>query len=173
MHVTIYKMPKQLTVAKGVQSIFFAQKNRTLSHLCFRANQVRKNRFLIYYKKIMLFYTRKVKFKKEQKKSKFLIGLVHGFCLNSKFFHLCAFLLRNQVSKSLFDILDRNECFLDQKIDLWKSAKKSKFAKGVHINGFCPKSELFLICVFWANKVKKKIVFAIFWIEKNAFLPEK
>ena len=90
-----------------------------------------------------------------EKKSKVLKGLAHGFCLNSKFFHLCAFLLRNQVSKSLFDILDRNECFLDQKIDLWRSDKKSKFAKGVHVHGFCPKSELFRICVFSANKVKK------------------
>ena len=108
-----------------------------------------------------------------KKKWKVLKGLVHGFCLNSKFFHLCAFLLRNQVSKSLFDILDRNECFLDQKIDFWRSDKKSKFAKGVHVHGFCPKSELFRICVFSANKVKKKIVFAIFWIEENAFLPEK
>ena len=90
-----------------------------------------------------------------EKKSKVLKGLAHGFCLNSKFFHLCAFLLRNQVSKSLFDILDRNECFLDQKIDLWRSDKESKFAKGVHVHGFCPKSELFRICVFSANKVKK------------------
>ena len=90
-----------------------------------------------------------------EKKSKVLKGLAHGFCLNSKFFHLCAFLLRNQVSKSLFDILDRNECFLDQKIDLWRSDKKSKFAKGFTSMVFVQKANFFVSVFFRQIKWKK------------------
>ena len=90
-----------------------------------------------------------------EKKSKVLKGLAHGFCLNSKLFYLCAFLLRNQVSKSLFDILDRNECFLDQKIDLWRSDKKSKFAKGFTSMVFVQKANFFVSVFFRQIKWKK------------------
>ena len=38
---------------------------------------------------------------------------------------------------------------------------------------FVQKAKFFLSVFVSANTVKKKIVFAIFWIEKNAFLPEK
>ena len=79
-----------------------------------------------------------------EKKSKVLKGLAHGFCLNSKLFYLCAFLLRNQVSKSLFDILDRNECY-----------EWMKFAKGFTSMVFVQKANFFVSVFFRQIKWKK------------------
>ena len=44
---------------------------------------------------------------------------------------------------------------LDKKINVLKGAKNRHFPKGI-IHGFCPKIELFFICVFWCNQLRKK-----------------
>ena len=59
---------------------------------------------------------------------------------------------------------------LDQKVNFLKGAKKRHFPKGI-IHEFCPKIELFFICVFWCNQVREKPFF-IFLIEKNDFRQE-
>ena len=59
---------------------------------------------------------------------------------------------------------------LDQKVNVLKGAKNIHFPKGI-IHRFCPKIEIFLICVFWGNQVREKPFF-IFLIEKNYFRQE-
>ena len=57
---------------------------------------------------------------------------------------------------------------LDQKINVFKGAKKNRhFSKRI-IYGFCPKIEFLFIWVFWYNQVRKDGVL-IFKIEKNDF----
>ena len=52
--------------------------------------------------------------------------------------------------KSLFDILNRKQSFLDQKIEVLKREKKLTFPKGL-VHEFCPNIELFVIGVFYRN----------------------
>ena len=50
--------------------------------------------------------------------------------------------------------------------------KKTHFPKGI-IHRFCPKIEIFVICVFWGNQVRK-YCFLILWIKKkNDFYTRK
>ena len=70
----------------------------------------------------------------------------------------------------VFYVLDRKECFLDQKNDVLKKSKKSKFPKGL-FHDFCKKVRTCLICVFSADQARKDRCM-IFWI-RTLFRPEK
>ena len=59
-----------------------------------------------------------------------------------------------------FGLKNGKEQILDQKSEVFKTSEKSNSLK-VLIHGVCEKSELFTKA--------KKIVFSIFWIEKNTF----
>ena len=50
------------------------------------------------------------------------------FVKKSNFYHLC-FLGESSQKRSFFDILDKKECFPDQKNEVLKKFKKSKFRK--------------------------------------------
>ena len=88
------------------------------------------------------------------------------FYKNRIFFHGC-FLDKLSQERSFFDVLDRKECFLNQKSKVFKKAKKSKFFKGVS-PCFLSKNPIFSLCIFWTNQPKKDHFF-IFCIEKNGF----
>ena len=92
--------------------------------------------------------------------------------------------------RSFFDILERKQSFLDQKIEVLTRAKKIDIFKGVSpyilkfsqeaenrhflkgfVHGFCPKIELFLISVF-TEIISEKIVLRYLW-KKTIFLDQK
>ena len=56
--------------------------------------------------------------------------------------------------RSFLDILNRKQSFLDQKIKVLTRAKRWTFLKGL-VHGLCPKIELFLICLFHRNHIRK------------------
>ena len=56
---------------------------------------------------------------------------------------------------SFFDIYERKQLFLDQKIEVLTRAKKWTFFKGVSPWIFFPKIELFLMGVFHRNHIRK------------------
>ena len=78
----------------------------------------------------------------------------------SKFF-LFVFFGEMKSENIVFEILDKKERFLDQKNKVFKRAKQGDFPKGI-IHGFCPKIEIFLMCIFWRNQIRK-YCFLIFW----------
>ena len=88
------------------------------------------------------------------------------FVKKSNFCHLCL-VDKSSQKRSFFGILDKKECFLDQKKEVLKNDKKSKFSKGL-VHGFCRKIELSVIYVFLANQARKNR-FLVNWIKKNAF----
>ena len=59
-----------------------------------------------------------------------------------------------------FHIVNKNECFLDQKNGVFRKIQKKKIQ-------FCQKIEVFINYFFWANLARKDR-FLIFWIKKNA-----
>ena len=62
--------------------------------------------------------------------------------------------------------------FGPQKWSCHKVEKNRHFAKGL-VHGVRQKIDLFLICFFFFTKKGRKKNFLIFWIQKNAFWPEK
>ena len=56
---------------------------------------------------------------------------------------------------SFFNIYERKQLFLDQKIEVLTRAKKGTFFKGVSPWIFFPKIELFLMGVFHRNHIRK------------------
>ena len=73
----------------------------------------------------------------------------------------------NQARKDRFGLPDKKECSLNQKKEVLKNDKKSKFSNWL-VHGFCQKIELFIISVFWAKQAREDRV-VIFWRNKNAF----
>ena len=69
--------------------------------------------------------------------------------------------------KIVFNIRDKKECFLDQKIEVSKTSKNSKFFNSNFFPWFCQKSS-FLPCVNVKQIMQQKI-YGILQIEKKAF----
>ena len=68
---------------------------------------------------------------------------------------LIAVFHRNYVRKErFFDILERKQSFLDQKVEVLKGAKKWTFFKGVS-PWILSKNELFVIGIFYRNHIRK------------------
>ena len=84
------------------------------------------------------------------KSGHFFKGFVHGFCPKIKLSLMAVFLQKSCHKKSLFDILNRKQSFLDQKIEVLKRTKKLTFPKGLD-HEFCPNIEVFVIGVFYRN----------------------
>ena len=104
-------------------------------------------------------------------KQHFSEGLVHGFCPKIELFSFGFFWCYQLRQKRFFFLYSwQTRMILDQKVNVLKGAKNRHFPKGI-IHRFCPKIEIFLICVFWGNQVRK-YCFLIFWI-KNDFYTRK
>ena len=72
--------------------------------------------------------------------------------------------------KIVFDILERKQSFLDEKIEVLTGPKNGHFLKGF-VHGFCRNFELSLIGVFHRNHIRKDR----FWYcgKKRMILSEK
>ena len=92
----------------------------------------------------------------------FLKELIHSFCKKIELYTMCGQIKPERI----VDILDRKECFLDQKNKISKKSKNQNFPK---VHGFGLQIELFNnMCNFWTSEARKDR-FLVFWIEKNAF----
>ena len=123
-------------------------KNRTFSHLWFlEKSNLKKSFFDTFWKKKMFFRPENC-----AKKSTFSKEFSPSFLSkNWTFSHQC-FLQKLCQKRSFFDILDRKEWFLDQKIEVLKSPKNRHSPKGL-IYRFSPK---ILICVFCTKLCQKR-----------------
>ena len=79
---------------------------------------------------------------------------------------MCFFLWADQarIDRFLIFWMEKN-VFFDQKSDVTKKSKKSKFSKGL-VKNFREKIELFNMYVFWANQARIDIISRR---HKNAF----
>ena len=133
----------------------------------FWANQATKNRVFLILVKKECFLDQKKEVFKNSNQWKFFNGVSPWFLSNNRtFYHVC-FLGKWRKKRSFFDILNKIEGFLGQKMEFWKSPENRNFLKGLD-HGFCEKIELFIIFVFWANQPTKDRFFK-FWTKKNAF----
>ena len=102
-----------------------------------------------------------MKFSESRKKSAFCKGVSLWFLSkNRPFPHIFFLLSKKSKKKTFFDILDRNECFLDQKRKVLNISKKSTFCKGVS-QWFLCKNRPFSYKIFWGQKRKKETIFDI------------
>ena len=59
----------------------------------------------------------------------------------------CVLFSKPRRKRLLFNLMERNEYFLEQKSEVSKTSEKSNFSKGL-VHGFCPKNELFTMRAF-------------------------
>ena len=134
---------------------FFGQKSKYFLFF-FLKKSSQKILFFDILDKRELFLDQQYKVLKSSKQRDFPKGIIHGFCPNIKLF-LLFFLGEKKFVKTIFLILwiEKNG-FLDQKIELLKSAKHRHFPKGI-VHGFCPNIKFFLIYIFWEKTSQERL----------------
>ena len=132
----------------------------------FQANQCRKDSFLIFWIEKKKFQTRKVKFQKGPKNQIFQRGQSMVFVKKLGFYH-ARFLGKPRKKRSLFNILYRKNKFQFRKVKFQKGPKNRNFQRGQ--STFFVKKLSFSPSGFFRQTKAEKIVFFIFWIEKNTF----
>ena len=93
------------------------------------------------------------------------------FVKKSTFSLYVFFLDKKSQKQTLFDILDRKECFLDLKSEVLKNSKKWTVCKGVS-PWFLSKNRPFSHMFFWSKKKQKETFFHIL-DRKECFLDKK
>ena len=133
--------------------------NRPFSYLFF-LNKKKPERNILWYSgwKIMLFGPQKWSSHKLEKSRHFAKGLVHGLSQKIDLFLIGFFLIKKSQKERFFDILDKNECFLDLKSEVLKRSKKSTFCKRVS-PWFLSKNRLFSYMFFFSQKSQKETFF--------------
>ena len=115
--------------------------------------------FLLFWIKKSFLHQKK-KLLKKSKNSKFSKRVSPWFLSkNRTFCHVCL-LGKSSQKRSFFGILDKKECFLDQKKEVLKNDKKSTFST-VFV-----KELNFLSSVFF-GQIKTENIVLVFWIKKN------
>ena len=96
----------------------------------------------------------------KSKKSIFCKGVSPWFLSKNRPFSYMNFLSKKSQKQTVFDILDRKECFLDLKSEILKKSTKSTFCKGVS-PWFLSKNRPFSYMFFFSKKSQKQTVFDI------------
>ena len=134
----VFKNFNQWKFFTGVRARF-CSKNRTFYHVCFLGKLRKKRSFFDILNKKECFLDQKNGVLEKSKKSIFSKGVSPLFLSkNRTFYHLC-FLGKSSKKRSRFDVLDKKDCFLDRKKELFKSPKNRNFPKGL-VHGFCEKN---------------------------------
>ena len=94
---------------------------------------------------------------KKSKKSAFWKGVSPWFLSKNWPFSWSCFLNKERQKETFFDILDRKECFLDNKKKVLKNSKKSTFCKGVSPWFFSKNQPVFH--VFFEQKKPERNIF--------------
>ena len=146
-----------MTFCKGVSPWFLSIIDLFL--ICFfKQKKTRKKHSLIFWMENNAFWTSKVKFSQTRKKSTFCKGVSPWFISKNRPFSYRFFLIKKSQKERFFDILDRNECFLDLKSEVLKRSKKSTFCKRVS-PWFLSKNRLFSYMFFFSQKSQKETFF--------------
>ena len=101
--------------------------------------------------------------KRSSKKSRistFCKGVCPWFLSKNPPFSYLFFLSKKSQKQTVFDILDRKECFLDLKSEVLKKSRKSTFCKGVS-PWFLSKNRPFSYMFFLSKKSQKQTLFDI------------
>ena len=125
-----FKKVHKIEISQRGQSMAFAEKSDFLSSMYFGQIKQEKIVFLLFWIKKSFLHQKK-KLLKKSKNSKFSKRVSPWFLSkNRTFCHVCL-LGKSSQKRSFFGILDKKECFLDQKKEVLKNDKKSTFSKGV------------------------------------------
>ena len=138
----------------------------------FLSQKSQKERFFDILDRKEYFLDLKSELLKKSKKSTFCKGVSPWFFSKNRPFSYMFFLTKKSQKERFFDILDRNECFLDLKSEVLKRSKKSTFCKRVS-PWFLSKNRLFSYMFFFQPKKPERNIFFSFWIVKNAFQTRK
>ena len=126
-----HKVEKNRHFAKGLVHCFCPKINLFFSFFFCKKDQ-KETLFDILDKKERFLDLKIEVVAKCKKHGHFAKGLVYGFCQKIDLFLICFFFLSKKSQKeTFFDILDKNECFLDHKRKVLKNSRKSTFCKGV------------------------------------------
>ena len=151
----------------------FLSKYRAFYHVGFLGKPMQTTFFFnILDRKKKLFRAEKLTLKKCVKNLHFLMGLVHGSCQKMELFTMCAFLANQGRKDHFFNIfwIERN-CFQTRKVKFQKRANNRILKMGQSM--VFVKKLSFLPCGIFRQTKAEKIVFSIFWIEKNTFQRRK
>ena len=126
--------------------------------------------FLLFWIKKSFLHQKK-KLLKKSKNSKFSKRVSPWFLSkNRTFCHLCL-LGKSSQKRSFFGILDKKECFLDQKKEVLKNDKKSTFSKGVSPQ-FLSKNWTFYHLCFLGKSRQRRSFWSSGW-KRTSFKAEK
>ena len=143
----IFKKSEKSKFSKGVGPCFFS-KIWIFSHGHFLDKLSKKS--LVFYvlgRKECCLHQKSEVLKKSEK-SKFVKGVSPWFLWKNRMFFHSYFLGKLSQKRLLFDILDRKECFSDQKSEVLKKFKKSKISKAVSPCFFFKNSNIFSWVLF-------------------------
>ena len=155
---------------KGVHG--FCQKSNFLSPLFFGQIKPKKNRFRKFWIKKECFLDHKTEVFKISNPWKCFKEVSPWLWSKNRSFYPVCFLGRLRKKTSFFDILNKKECFLDQKNRLSEKFKKSRFCKGVSLF-FVKKWNLFMMWVFFSKSSPKRSGFFYIPDKKERFLDQK
>ena len=128
----------------------------------FWANQARRDRFSIFWI-IQRFL------KKFQKNQNFSRRLVHGFCPKIEYFIIFIFGANQERKDRFFYVLDKKECFLDQKEEVLKNSKNIEIFKGSMV---FVKQWNFYHLFFFGKSIQKRVFWDIL-NKKECFLDKE
>ena len=84
----------------------------------------------------------------------------HGFGQKIEFFIMYVFLAKLSKKRSFFDILNKQECFLDQQNRVLEKSKRSRFCKRVSLC-LLSKNGIFYYVSFFSRSIRKRVSFYI------------
>ena len=146
--IEVWNWVKNWHFRKGLVHWFFQKSNFCCR--CFSQKLFQKRSFFDIVDRNQSFLDQKVEVLTRAKKWTFFKGVCPWILSKNQTSSYRCFLHKLCQKKSLFDILNRKQSFLDQKIEVLKGQKKLTFPKGL-VHEFCPNIELFVIGVFYRN----------------------
>ena len=128
--IEVFKWAKKWSISKEVSS-WILSKNRNFSYRCFSLKLCQKTSFFDIYERKQLFLDQNIEVLRRAKKWTFFKGVSPWILSkNRNFFYRC-FSVKLWQKTSFFDIYERKQLFLDQKIEVLTRPKKVTFFKGV------------------------------------------
>ena len=146
--VKFYQSRKKSTFSKAISPWFLSKSRRFFHMFFFLSQKSQKERFFDILDRKEYFLDLKSELLKKSKKSTFCKGVSPWFFSKNRPFSYMFFLTKKSQKERFFDILDRNECFLDLKSEVLKRSKKSTFCKRVS-PWFLSKNRLFSYMFFF------------------------
>ena len=168
---------KKSIFCKGV-SPWFLSKNRPFSYMNFLSKNSQKQKVFDILDRKECFLDLKSEVLKKSRKSTFCKGVSPWFLSkNRPFSNMFFFFSKTSQKQTVFEILDRKECFLDQKSEVLQKSRKSTFCKGVS-PFFLSKNRPFSYMFFLSKNSQKKTVFDIlenkeYFLDLKSEIPQK